>query len=420
MSGIYSGIKVRVVAKELDGGQQADVANTTTAWGNETYKAVENGSVADDTTEAQVLRLTERSLSLEKNLLETEEVRTSRMQSDVRHGFTTATASLGFEIASPKDTPAGTAPYDGGQKMLMQAVLENAVAGASVTVSGGSASGGYNLSSGTASFGDVLYADGNAQVVTSNSYNANSSLTCDKATGASDLSTSVYRAEAMTIGNGVPRAYVLERVFSPDTTGGDYISETFVNCVGNSLNISISPEAIATGTVEFISTASLGMSTDTNEATATFFDSPTAPGSTPVYAAFDGAVFEGGTALAIVTSVEFTINNNRTTEARIGSKFADCVFDATCQVEGTMSVFFAGPTQYNKFVEETPSRLLVVLRDPNNDGALLAISCPNVKYNGGTIDPPQEGPITMEMPFRALEGNNGESAIKIVNVNYDA
>lgn len=85
-----------------------------------------------------------------------------------------------------------------------------------------------------------------------------------------------------------------------------------------------------------------------------------------------------------------------------------------------MSVFFAGPTQYNKFVEETPSRLLVVLRDPNNDGALLAISCPNVKYNGGTIDPPQEGPITMEMPFRALEGNNGESAIKIVNVNYDA
>jgi hypothetical protein len=421
MSGIYSGTKVEVVAKELNGGQQS-TALTRTAWEGETYEPVERSGSADTTNaEAQVLRLTERSLSLEKNLLETEEIRSSRMQADVRHGFTTATATLGFEIASPPDTPAGTAPYDGGQKMLIQSVLENADAGASVGTPTGTAAAGYNSLSGDgASFGDVLYQDGNAQVVVSNSYNATSGLICEDGGNAALAGSTTYRAEAMTIGNGTPRAYVLDRVFKPDT-GTTFTAEPFVNCVGNSLNVSISPEAIATGSVEFLATASLGMVDDT-EADARFFDSPTAANSTPVYAAFDGAILEGGgtTPLGIVTSIEFTVNNNRTTEARIGSKFSDCVFDATCQVEGTMTVFFNGSTQYNKFVDETASRLVVVLRDPNNGGALLAISCPNIKYNGGTIDPPQEGPVTMEMPFRALEGDNGESAIKIVNVNYSA
>lgn len=402
MTGIYSGQKVTVVGQKQSAGQAADGSTLPSLAGT-----------------PQTLRLTGRSVNLEKNLLETEEIRSSRMQADVRHGFTTSSASLSYELCVPSVGTPGDANTEYGQLMLIESVLEGVTADAGITTL--DTSGGTSTTA--LAFGDVVYEAGNAQVVYSAGTTQTSSISFSKVSDAAEINGAAYRAARYEIGNGATNAYVLERVFDRPTSSDDYVAEAFTNCVGNSLNISVSPESIATGTTEFVGTHSLGMESNGTLTSATQLDNPVAPNSTPVYAAFDGAIFEGGTTgaateLGIVTSVDFTVNNNRTTEARIGSKFADCVFDATAQVEGTMTVFFNGATQYNKFVDETPARLLVILRDPNDAGACMAISCPNIKYNGGTIDPPQEGPVTMEMPFRALEGDNGESAIKIVNVHY--
>lgn len=413
MGQIFSGNKVSIRAGEISGGQKAPSSVTP---GNLTGKVV--------------ARLTDRSINLEKNLLETEEVRTSRMQADVRHGFTTVSASLGFEIASPDaDSTGGATPgsaqTEDGQKFLVQSVLEGATRTAPAALS---------ASGDAVKFGDVLVNDTNGDAyvyVADGDADAADALAPDGTVGAiSALTVSFadyFLTEDHTLGNGTPKAYVLERVFTPSTTvdaSNPIISEAFRVCLGNSLNLSISPEAIATGTTEFIGVDSRAMVETTSSVsleTDTLVQSPADTGNGPIFAAFDGAVFLGGssTASAVVTSFEVTVNNNRTTEARVGSKFADCVFDATAQVEGSMTVFFDGVGEYNKFVNETASKVLIVLRDANSK-ATFAISCPNIKLNGGTIDPPTEGPVTMEMPFRALEGPNGESAIKVVNVNYSA
>jgi hypothetical protein len=58
----------------------------------------------------------------------------------------------------------------------------------------------------------------------------------------------------------------------------------------------------------------------------------------------------------------------------------------------------------NRFINETESSIWLKMDDPNAIGTHFAsVVFPRVKYNGGTIDPPQEGPCVMEMPFVALK-----------------
>ena len=107
MTGIYSGQKVTVVGQKQTNGQATDGLTLPPRSGN-----------------PQTLRLTGRSVNLEKNLLETEEIRSSRMQADVRHGFTTSSASLSYELCVPTAGTPGTANAEYGQLMLIESVLE--------------------------------------------------------------------------------------------------------------------------------------------------------------------------------------------------------------------------------------------------------------------------------------------------------
>jgi|GEM_PF-5503460 len=381
-----------------------------------------------------VVRATERNVNLEKNLLESEEVRTSRMQRDVRHGFTTASASIGFEWVAQGHTQLIDAVLD---SITDEVYTDNAIDITS-SHSGETATG----------FGDIWVADGDAASIsigdlliafrTNTGVITGSCVVLDiDASGDPDVITvsdrapfdgstgtpiSVIVARKNEIGNGAFQTYTIERQFT-DLDTPQY--ESFYGMVGNTLNVSISPEAIVGGTVEFLGSGSDAMSATSKNPTL----DPTPVSALSPFAAFDGAIFsnefdENGdrttSILAVVTSIEFTVNNNRTTEARVGSKFSPAVFDATCQVEGTMSVFFENKTLYNKFVDEEVVEIIVHLKGPSATSRTYAsIYFPRVKFTGGTIDPPQEGPVTMEMPFRALEGSAGESAIRICTFDSD-
>jgi hypothetical protein len=379
------------------------------------------------------VRATERSVNLEKNLLESEEVRSSRMQRDVRHGFTTASASIGFEWVA------------GGHTQLIDSVLDNitdetltsnsieitsnhannatglddieVADGEAAVVSVGDLLVGFNAASGTITGAGVVLAideTGDPDVIT----------VSDVAIGRNSNGGSTAKfivARKNEIGNGAFQTYTIERQFT-DLNTPQY--ESFYGMVGNSLNVSISPEAITGGTVEFLGSGSDAMGATSKNPTL----DPTPVSSEAPFAAFDGAIFRAyiddsdvrqTEILAVVTSIEFTVNNNRTTEARVGSKFSPCVFDATCQVEGTMSVFFQNSSLYDMFVDEEEAEILIQLSGAGTAKTYAGIYFPRVKFTGGTIDPPQEGPVTMEMPFRALEGSNGESAIRISTFDSD-
>lgn len=381
-----------------------------------------------------VVRATERNVNLEKNLLESEEVRTSRMQRDVRHGFTTSSASIGFEWVAQ------------GHTQLIDAVLDNITdeiytadaVGVTSSHTGATATGlgDITVADGDAagiSVGDLLIAfRTNTGVVTGScvvldidaSGNPDVIKVSDRAPfdGSTGTPISFIVARKNEIGNGAFQTYTIERQFT-DLDTPQY--ESFYGMVGNTLNVSISPEAIVGGSVEFLGSGSDAMSATSKNPTL----DPTPVSALSPFAAFDGAIYsnefdESGdrttSILAVVTSIEFTVNNNRTTEARVGSKFSPAVFDATCQVEGTMSVFFENKTLYNKFINEEVVEIVVHLKGPSATSRTYAsIYFPRVKFTGGTIDPPQEGPVTMEIPFRALEGSAGESAIRICTFDSD-
>ena len=163
------------------------------------------------------------------------------------------------------------------------------------------------------------------------------------------------------------------------------------------MSISVSPEAIVGGTFSLV-----GMSMGAMAATSVSASAAAAAATNEPFAAFDGGLYENGVLTAVVTSIEVTLANNRTLQAVVGSKFSPDVFEGQAIVTGTMTVFFEDETLYNKFFNETASSIWVKL-DDNNGTDFMTIVLPNVKYTGGPMDPPQEGPVPLEMPFQALE-----------------
>ena len=115
-------------------------------------------------------------------------------------------------------------------------------------------------------------------------------------------------------------------------------------------------------------------------------------------------VLAAGDNIAVATSMNFTLARNRSLNPVIGSRFSPDVFEGTARVSGTFSAYFDSAALLNKFINETESSIWLRMDDPNFIGTrFMSVVFPRVKYNGGTIDPPQEGPVTLEMPFRALK-----------------
>lgn len=173
----------------------------------------------------------------------------------------------------------------------------------------------------------------------------------------------------------------------------------------NGLTISIAPEAIVTGAFELIGMKGHPMSNSSLGA------AEPAPTREP-FAAFEGELLEGSTPLAVVTSLELALTNNRTTEPVVGSKFSPDIFEGVCQVTGTLSAFFESEMLLNKFINETESRLVVTLLDIGGDDS-MTFTLPRIKYTGGERSTARTGNVSVSMPFTALFDPTLETTLMI-------
>ena len=122
---------------------------------------------------------------------------------------------------------------------------------------------------------------------------------------------------------------------------------------------------------------------------------------TEPYTSFDGTISEGGTAIAVVTGLDITVNNNRSVQAVVGSKTSPDVFEGEAIISGNMTLFFQNVALFNKFKNESESSLSLDFNDYNNVQN-LTLSMPRIKYSAAGIDPPPSGPIIITMPYMAL------------------
>lgn len=380
----------------------AVTALTITVYDPDTLGVAEILNVANTVTLTMAtLRATGRELNLEKDTLESEEVRPSRQFSDVRHGFNQVTGSPGFELSnvSYSDFIRGAMsgdweipPYTGGvltftadTPMTGQATLDRATAdwstegwraGDMVTLSGFGPAANNGLFRAISVSGQDMIID----------------TSFAPGTSTDAAGTISYPGSRIDIGLSL-RTFTMERRFD------DIVQyQGFRGVAVNEMAFSITPESIAGG-----SWGLLGMSATAMTPTSLITGLPVPAPLTAPFAAFDGRVYEGAELQAVMTSIDVSMNNNRTLEGVIGSKFSPGVFEGRASVDGTSVFFLEGNTTYNKFVNETESSIFIRLADPNDATQFMNLVMPRVKYTSGDMDPPLEGPVPINMAYRSLE-----------------
>ena len=378
--------------------QSVDSATQCTLEDSGDVITTEVAGVATAQIALQELRATTRAINLEKNMLETAEVRADRQKSDVRHGFNRVVGAPGGELSLKS----------------LDDILEIALARAWVAVTQVS---GTNLSinSGTkilgraaGSFitdgyraGDIVRVAGFANganntdflvltvVALSLTLSDPSNVIVTEAAGAARTVT--YPGKRLDIGS-VLSTLTVERAFAGVTK-----YQAFKGVAIDKMSLSIKPESIVGGTFDMIGMSAAAMSNSPLSSV-----DPVARQTTTPLASFEGALYEGGVLAAVVTSLDLALNNNRQLAAVIGSKYSPDVYEGVLDLTGAIVAFFEDATLLNKFINETESKLYVKCQDPVTATDFISFTFPRVKYTGGMIDPPQVGPVPVNMPWRAL------------------
>ncbi len=388
---------------------------------DETTTEVETGDV---NIIFEGLRATERNVNLERDTIESSEVRKDRQIVDVRHGFNRVTGSIGYELS--------LISYETMIELVMADLFKPVVIGTTGALTltpnaPGSKSAVLVRASGDwiedgIRPGSVLRGSGSATDANNANYVV---LTVDSATDVTvgDPKSILVAGDPPTTiifpGRRIDIGVILDTVTMTRSFNDLPKYQIFRGVTVNNMSWTMTPGEPVGGSFDM-----LGMSA------AKLSDTPLANESlqptTPFMSAFDGQMYEGDEHNAVVTSMEFTLENNRQLQAVIGNEFSPGVFEGRAQVSGNITAFFRGGALFDKFIDEEDSLITMLM---NNSGAeydgadfhagneFIAVTLPRVKYTGASMNPPQEGPVSMDMPFRALAKQVDDGAFETITTS---
>jgi hypothetical protein len=366
-----------------------------------------HGILNTGTPTFKVLRTTSRNINWERDSLETDEVRASAQVSDVRHGFGRVTGSPGYELS--------LAAYD---DFILLGVRDSAWEGKTVAATGTCTSvsnvltfvNSVIISSGI-QVGDIVnmtgWADGDSNGKSRVIARTATTITvsADKTIADEAAATVVLTVPGEFAQSGTDITTVsIERRFQ-ELTANQF--QLFLGCAVDQMSMSIRPGSLVGGTFTILGLSSGALTTATSSTGGT----PTAAATNSPMSSFVGNAFIGGVKTAVLTSLEYTVANNYSTEGVYGTSSSPDVFLGTQRVTGTASIFIEDATEINNFIAETESSIWVKIVDSGGTD-FIDIKFPRVKFTAATIDPPQQGPVTLVLPFTALEdtSTNGTSA----------
>lgn len=197
-----------------------------------------------------------------------------------------------------------------------------------------------------------------------------------------------WTTDVLQIGTNL-RTFSIERRF---TDIAQY--QAFAGCAINSMRMQMQPDSMAT--IEF---GIVGMSGGGFSATS--LGTPAAAVDDEPFTALDGSLSIDGTPISVVTGIDFELNNNRSVQGVVGADTSPGVFEGEAILTGNMTAFFEDAGLVNNFVNETDIAMQVVLQNAAGTKS-HTWAFHKLKVNGGDIDPPTSGPITLSMPFEAI------------------
>lgn len=217
-----------------------------------------------------------------------------------------------------------------------------------------------------------------------------------------DLRDGVYDAfleSAMlnTWATNVLKVGVTPKFFSIEDYASDIDqARLFTGMTVSTMAISLAPNQMVTTTFGMVGkdmTVSATQKTQTAAANNAPFD------------AYSGDIAIGNvgssSAVAIVTGLDFTLNNSFAPTFVIGDNSAPSLEYGRAEIEGTITAYFEDTALINRFLNETETELEVSVNDPTGNNAYTFLF-PRIKIN--SADVPVDGPTSriINMSFVAL------------------
>lgn len=179
----------------------------------------------------------------------------------------------------------------------------------------------------------------------------------------------------------------------------------FVGCGVSTMSVSIAPNQMVTTTFSIVGK-------DLTQTATPLDATPSASSTNQPFDSYSGSISDGGSSLAIVTAIDFSISNSLAPTFVVGSASTPQLEFGRAVVEGTVSAYYEDATLINKFLNETTSNIEVVVDDPTS-GSSYTFLIPEVKYNGADVpvSNPQSRIITL--PFVGIYDSGESTNIKL-------
>lgn len=355
-------------------------------------------------TGGNVLRRVTANFNLDKETYQSGEIRTDYQIQDMRHGVRSVSGSLNAELS-----PGSYADF------FAAAVAKNFAAvtlGAAVSTTVTVAGSVYKLIRSTGSWitdgvkvGTVVRATG----LTATADNNKNLLVA--AVTANDLTVVPLNGVALTAqptGTSVTLTAPGKKTLAPLTGHTDDSftieewysdiaqSEVFTGCKVNTTALSIPSTGLVTADFGFMGKdlAQVG--------TSAYFTTPTAQGSTGIFASVNGVLMINGTPVAVVTDASININRNMQNATVVGSNSVAEMFEGRIAVDGSFSAYFENGTFRDLFKDEVEASLVIALTTSNAANAdFVSITLPRIKVNSNTRSDSETG-IIAQHSFMAL------------------
>lgn len=179
----------------------------------------------------------------------------------------------------------------------------------------------------------------------------------------------------------------------------------FTGCMVNTMQMSIAPNQMTTATFGIIGKNMTQSSTPLDA-------SLTAASNNEPFDSFSGTITEGGSSIAYVNSIDFTLNNNLNPTFALGAVSTPQMEFGMSTLEGTMTVFYQDAALITKFLNETESSLSIVL-DDRVAGLNYTLLMPRIKINGAAVPVGSPTSRLMTVPFVALRDSSTGTQLRI-------
>lgn len=357
--------------------------------------------VTPNTPSMRQLRVTGDDLNLVKESFLSNELRSDREITDFRHGNRQVGGNLNFELS--KDTgfddlflgllgASAWSPvvYSANTIAFVNGAPDTITDSANGFVTAGIQVGDVITVSNTLSNNSVFTVTN----VTAGTLTVAGTSLVDEAEGSATLTCARKFAK---IGTTI-KSYSMERRFTDIA-----VYQLLTGCRVSGMSLSIQPNSIVTGSFSMLGK-------DLVNGTSSVDAAPTVHDGASVMDSFSGTISEGGSNIAVVTSVELSVQNNLTPAFVVGSAELQQVLEERCNVSGTITAYLEDETLLEKFRDETETSLDLKISDGTN---FYRFILPRLKYGNAATPVNGFGGVIVTLPFQAFRDATVGASLRI-------